>query len=92
MRLVEADALKYDIQNKALSIFDVESIIDVSPSIDAALVVHGRWRRKLPQGYYCSKCKSTCLMDNSRQWKLSHFCPNCGAKMDSYHERKNHNM
>jgi hypothetical protein len=43
-------------------------------TVDAALVVHGRWIRR-GQIYKCSLC--ACCVGG--HWN---YCPNCGAKMD----------
>ena len=50
------------------------------PTIDAAPVVHGRWKvdaftAKYGNPYHCSICKEE--YDNTHN-----YCPNCGAKMD----------
>ena len=52
-----------------------------TPTVDAVEVVHGQWRKtytchgERAWGYECDQCKA----DNPR---ASHYCPNCGAKMD----------
>lgn len=42
-------------------------------------VVYGQWEIN-PDGYYpyCSNCKT-----EPKSGKMTNYCPNCGAKMDS---------
>ena len=63
---------------------DVDDIDD-APSIDAVLVVHGKWipmynvdwiyGKKWLTDYICTEC-------GQLHKKKSNYCPNCGAKMD----------
>ena len=47
------------------------------PTVDAVEVVHGRWKDMcLGEYFMCSEC------DFLTDWRLSNYCPNCGAKMD----------
>ena len=49
---------------------------------DAAPVVHGRWI-EVRGRYICSECKSRAsLHSGGIGQNLSHYCPNCGARMD----------
>ena len=52
-----------------------------SPTIDAAPVVHARWKW---EGRFkaCSKCGTYIDWDNTLGASHWHYCPNCGAKMD----------
>lgn len=58
---------------------DIEAAINNSPAVDAAPVAHGRWEyeRGDPALVPCSVCKF--LM---RRYNTTHYCPNCGAKME----------
>ena len=52
------------------------------PPADVAPVVHGKWIRKEAEGaifadYECSVCSAY-----PTGGIKSHYCPNCGAKMD----------
>ena len=52
-------------------------IINQAPAVDAAPVVHGKWK---PDPYcynvfHCSVC-------DSPFWAMRAYCPHCGAKMD----------
>ena len=52
-------------------------LIEESPVVDAAPVVHGRWVKKNDQGvFYCSECDLPSL-----QWWP--YCEKCGAKMET---------
>jgi hypothetical protein len=63
---------------------DVCSMIDDEPTVDAILLVHGKWIDKCARDWHCSVCgKSSpihfdgyCISD-----KLN-YCCRCGAKMD----------
>ena len=61
------------------------------PSADVAHVRHGRWiadKEDVECGNYliryrCSECKERPHFDKDKyKFILSHFCHNCGAKMD----------
>ena len=95
MRLVDADEIRKkavphtrgdfgrynsDIRKWAVLVGD----IDDAPTVDAVEVVHGRWVEVddgvlIGQGkhFECSECKLWAM-----PWRLSNYCPNCGAKMD----------
>ena len=53
----------------------------IEPAIDAVPVKHGKWKLwsnyRREDGYerFCSNC-------THRQFKITAYCPNCGAKMD----------
>ncbi len=49
-------------------------MIDISPTVDAVPVVHGKWERTTSD-VECSNCYYP--MDY-----ITPYCPNCGAKMD----------
>ena len=57
--------------------------IDEAHTVDAAPVRHGSWSETydpddgfMAKKYYCSAC------GDWNTYGKSHFCPNCGAKMD----------
>ena len=51
-------------------------LLETQPTIDAVEVVHGRWVfRKNWDFFVCSEC-------SHESSNYSHYCPNCGAKMD----------
>lgn len=97
MRLIDADALK----ERAIRVSTVKEHcymkavgtreIDRAPTVDAAIVVHGRWERGKDRKPYCSACGGRALMACTEDpeigyglyyYKESKICPNCGAKMD----------
>lgn len=52
-------------------------IINQAPAVDAAPVVHGKWKPD-PYCYHVFHC-SVC---DSPFWAMRAYCPNCGAKMN----------
>lgn len=58
---------------------DMLGTIDAQPTIDALPVAHGEWiydgKFAELNKFYCSKCKRT-------EFRMSDYCPNCGARMD----------
>ena len=43
----------------------------------------GQWEYKGEQkGYFCSVCRSGCLLNMESDWHLSKYCPHCGAYME----------
>ena len=56
--------------------------IKEAPAADVAPVVPGRWLIN-SDGYYpyCSECK-----EEPKNGIMTHYCPNCGAKMDKEDE------
>ena len=60
--------------------------LDMSPSLDAVEVVHGRWKRfeeiSSNIGVSCSACGWKDYHHGRYKNNLYNYCPNCGAKMD----------
>lgn len=58
-------------------------IVEYAPAVDAAPVVHGRWKSDYEDVLFsCSVCGtqiSTSWDYEDLEWR---FCPTCGAKMD----------
>lgn len=106
MRLIDADALKKKLykpfnwnnspeemqEQSDFNYFDV--MIDATPTIDAVLVVHGRWEKDREGNTICTCCHRNiptvaCTQvyeDDEYSWDEeifeTNYCPNCGAKMD----------
>ena len=80
MWLIDADALKREVQSMNNNLSGIIMLIDEAPTIEAEPVRHGRVI--VHEGFedeyyeYCSECESrdVHIGDN--------YCPNCGAKMD----------
>ena len=53
-----------------------------APAADVAPVVHGRWILVDGGQYKCSRCHTVRKTDVA----MDHYCPNCGARMDSEQE------
>jgi len=64
---------------ESYSNIDVERALNAIPTVDAAPVVHGRWvyEHGDPAMIPCSVCGYQVFRYNN-----THYCPNCGAKMD----------
>lgn len=56
--------------------------IEAAPTIDAAPVVHGRWKYGDDVDLICSECGGDALSDWTCQQICTKYCPHCGAKMD----------
>lgn len=56
--------------------------INRQPAADVESVRHGKWLIN-SDGYYpyCSECK-----EEPKSGIMTHYCPNCGAKMDKEDE------
>ena len=57
------------------------AIIEDAPTVDAAPVVHGKWRKRGNEKT-CSVCDFI-YYSNNDEWN---YCPNCGARMDGKKE------
>lgn len=59
-----------------------------TPTIEAEPVRHGRWERQEEDGLYwyeCSVCGEPTVKKYAKKYGynyFSHYCPNCGAKMN----------
>jgi len=92
MRLIDADALKYDFgeiddgQYKRVELYVTNEAIAQQPTIDAEPVRHGKWANDAIGVLRCSECKTQAPWKYGRdyidyRWKAN-YCPNCGARMD----------
>jgi len=98
MRLIDADAAKakmievaakisskinimtFPIVARLINMFDCKEDF---PTIDAALVRHGKWEIMDDSCCICSQCRaSIALCDACKEWTPPKFCPYCGACMD----------
>ena len=91
-RLIDADALyeKANMLNKKERRV-VQSVLQVSPTVKAELVKHGRWVETEDGEWECTNCKDAvvicvCGKDVTRHKAV---CPNCGAKMDGGADHEN---
>lgn len=75
------DAEQQEWSYSTMMMYEIAYEIDNAPTVDAVPVVHGRWiwnetgKPDWEQFYTCSNC------GDIEYWE-SHYCPNCGAKMD----------
>lgn len=94
MRMIDADRLKAEIMGWCVVTDDlfgmgkyyereiVLQAIEEAPTIDAVPVVRGEWKTNsnYPDKLICSVCgykEDMWWADNG-----THYCPNCGAKME----------
>lgn len=59
------------------------SIIESAPAADVRPERHGEWIEESNGNawwYKCSECGKLSMINTKRN--LTHFCPNCGSKMD----------
>lgn len=56
----------------------IRSVLYRTPTVDVVPVVHGRWIEDESLIITCSECKR----GYNLVAKYTHYCPNCGAKMD----------
>lgn len=88
MALIEKEALKATFKRvKWLSDADglaAVQLVSTAPTIDAALVVHGRWILNMVgiykdiREYSCSKCSYSLPLNPQ---KIPRYCEDCGAQM-----------
>lgn len=95
MRLIDADALKEslkELEAESNSIrytqglqdavdYYFPQIIDDAPTIDAEPIVHAHWIEKNDR-ITCSNCGREVMYNSDYLPQTTHFCYNCGAKMD----------
>ena len=55
------------------------SEVEAAPTVDAAPVVHGRWKWTFGKPY-CECCAIEPYRASNNE--MPNYCPNCGAKMD----------
>ena len=77
MRLIDADALLYDVRSHCESYFAddfAREWVDKQPTVEAVPVKHGRWT-VTPIYIKCSECGESFML------YPQNYCPNCGADM-----------
>lgn len=83
MRLIDADALKFDIMCVYGSNPQYIRWLNHAPTVDAVPVRHGKWlpeNRTMDAFWVCSCCGFPSEAHGA--FKIYKFCPNCGARMD----------
>ena len=90
MRLIDADALKNDLDvqyfvnnERVFDIPQIKAFVDIEPTVEAKPVVHGEWEKtRLAGEYICSNCQSLICSGFTRMgYEQYKFCPECGADM-----------
>lgn len=96
MRLIDKDAIPWDVEGVGEIPVITKEEIDEMPTVDAVPVRHGKWLDsetfKRPwfrhHVFECSVCRNTLDMDGVNAGRGdANYCPNCGARMDGT-ERK----
>jgi NADH pyrophosphatase NudC (nudix superfamily) len=80
VRLIDANALKAEFTGNFHEMWHytgIRAMIDVAPTVETVVVVHGRWITDGDGVTYCGKCRH---IDDYAS--VHNYCPNCGAKMD----------
>ena len=84
---LRAEALRLTKQNEfafdyCFPYWQFSKCIKEAPAADVEPVRHGKWLIN-SDGYYpyCSECK-----EEPKSGIMTHYCPNCGAKMDKEDE------
>lgn len=89
MRYVDAEKIPYypdysEVPYGEVKLFSYKEDIDNIPTADVQEIRHGKWHEgrfgngitvPFSKYYICNRCNRTSK-------KKSHYCPNCGAKMD----------
>lgn len=85
-RLINADPLKGAFEMDGYKSPYVERLIDACPTVDAVMVVHGEWVWADDCYLRCNICTQKAPVSTQYQDEPmtteTHYCPNCGAKMD----------
>lgn len=85
---IERAAIKYEMWavspvNKSPLMVVRKCNVDKIPAAEVELVRHGQWQRLCPdRGPFCRKYRYQCCICRGVTDAVSHYCPNCGAKMD----------
>lgn len=90
MRMIDADDINYQEHTECMGHGDFETVRTVTdkeiaemPTLDAALVRHGRWEWLGPYRYNNDGVIGTCSVCKVRLRLFAHnYCPSCGARMD----------
>ena len=91
MRLIDADALKEKFTGRGddeLDGYDFQEflddhvipVIENAPTIEVESIKRGKWVLNDRHIYECSECGLIPTQEEKDYW---HYCPNCGAKMDT---------
>lgn len=81
MRLIDADAIPWDVEGVGEIPVITKEEIDQMPTVDAVPVRHGNWIRD-EFGTRCGVCGLYAYRDKFDQPWESPYCPICGAKME----------
>ena len=64
-------------------IVELCNMLAALPAVDAAPVVHGRWRQDDEDAWTCTACGNIwTFLDGGPNENNAKYCPMCGAKMD----------
>ncbi len=79
MRLIDADAIPWDVEGVGEIPVITKEEIDQMPTVDAVPVKHGKYigSESFFYEWECSECG--CVFESKPVYK---YCPTCGARMD----------
>ena len=68
---------------KETGAWETQNRVRELPAVDAAPVVHGRWRQDDEDAWTCTACGNMwTFLDGGPNENNAKYCPMCGAKMD----------
>lgn len=74
-------AVSPDCMGSGCKIYEARCLIAELPTVEAAPVRHGRWKKKNGE-IYCTNCKKSKWSESFElMLRGFDFCPNCGAEM-----------
>ena len=92
MRLIDADSINYHDHTECMGHGDFETVRTVTdkeiaemPTVDAALVQHGKWIPRVDTDapmHECSVCGARVVKGFYEYDNPNKYCYHCGAKMD----------
>lgn len=98
MRLIYAEKLKAAIKNfvyltevsqhsdlvegENIAFKKALELLDNAPTVEAEPVRHGHWKITDRDVMGCNEYTCSVCGHDTEGWKATHYCENCGAKMD----------
>lgn len=80
MRLIDADALLWDIEQYQVSNGEFQEWIEIQPVIKEKKT--GKWNRITHDVFSCNNCGRTFILVQGQSFM--NYCPNCGEKKEIY--------
>ena len=70
----------HGVRCRACWVDDTLNYVDCEPAADVVEVVHAEWE-EIDGGYRCTNCHHAPIVGIDNEFRLTNFCPNCGADM-----------